>query len=353
MISMHLVRLSLFAAILIDCGCSNSSHVVIGQSRPPLDPSVVQVYYHAPARYDEIAILDARSSGMTTQGETDRLIARLKEEAAELGANGVLLSGIADQHGGSVLVGSATATSFGNTTTAFGSGVAVPVTYKAGTGLAIYVYDSHVNGGAQSHPQDTILAPSKTSSGPWSKLELGMARRSVREILGEPNESRGSDGELEWSYSDGGTVRFENFFVVTWVSPGTQATAKAPPRADPLQVNGPPTPSALALPDWLDGSSIVAADATFLGRVTKNAAVEDSIANSNSLYGGSSAGASIFNSQSPYGSPTGAYSPWNESTRTAPRVVSRDGSRWMFVSVNPTLTPRLDPFAVVAFVKSR
>src|SRR5450631_1842038 len=102
-----------------------TSHVMMGQARPPIAPALVQVYFHPPAaKYEEIAMLDTSSRGgfgFTAQGKTDIVINRLKEEAAKLGANGVLLQGMADQAGGSISTGFGQASMSGNH--AYGSGV--------------------------------------------------------------------------------------------------------------------------------------------------------------------------------------------------------------------------------------
>lgn len=84
----------LFAAALA-AGCASSSKVMLGQARAPIDPAQVQVYRTTPAGAQEVAQLEATSAvGFGTQGQTDAAIARLKREAAALGANGVVLLGV-------------------------------------------------------------------------------------------------------------------------------------------------------------------------------------------------------------------------------------------------------------------
>ena len=76
--------------------------------RPPIDPGDVEVYTSPPRHYEEIALLDASSVGSlgrASEAGTDEAIYRMKEDAAKLGANGVLLTGMADQYGGSLGVG--------------------------------------------------------------------------------------------------------------------------------------------------------------------------------------------------------------------------------------------------------
>jgi hypothetical protein len=119
-------------------GCA-TSHVMVGQARPPISPDQVQIYLHPPAnKYSEIALLDTSSKGsfaITAQGKTNVVMDRLKAEAAKLGANGILLEGVGDQAGGSVGTGYAT----GSGHSAFGFGSAATVYHKKGGGLAIYV----------------------------------------------------------------------------------------------------------------------------------------------------------------------------------------------------------------------
>jgi hypothetical protein len=82
---------AVFAAMLF--GCATSSHVMIGTARPPISPESVRVYVQPPEKYEEIAALDATSSGsfaITSQQNMDKAIGRMKEEAAKLGANGIL-----------------------------------------------------------------------------------------------------------------------------------------------------------------------------------------------------------------------------------------------------------------------
>jgi hypothetical protein len=123
-------------------GCAHSSHVLIGTARPAISPDQVKVYLHPPARYEEVAIIDASSQGsmaFTDQQKMNRVIDRMKAQAAELGANGILLESAGDQYAGSVETGFGSATGYGNTATATGLGVSAGVFMKSGKGLAIYV----------------------------------------------------------------------------------------------------------------------------------------------------------------------------------------------------------------------
>ena len=93
-------------------------------------------------KYEEIALLDTSSKGsfsITAQGKTNAVIDRLKAEAAKLGANGILLSGVGDQAAGSVGSGFGTAIATGHSAFGVGFGSSATVFQKKGDGLAIYV----------------------------------------------------------------------------------------------------------------------------------------------------------------------------------------------------------------------
>ena len=136
----YLLALALAATAL--CGCA-TSHVMVGQARPPISPDLVKIYFRAPeTKYEEIALLDTSSKGgfgFTAQGKTDVVINRLKEDAAKLGANGILLQGVGDQAGGSISSGFGQATASGNHAFASGIGFSGNVIHKTGSGVAIYV----------------------------------------------------------------------------------------------------------------------------------------------------------------------------------------------------------------------
>ena len=130
------LTVALTALLLAACA---TSHVMLGKARPPISPEEVQVYDHPPpGPYQEIARLDTSSQGsfsFTAQGKTDAIIRRLKAEAAKLGANGVLLEGIADQVSGSI----GTAAGTGGYSGGGGIGINAGLSRKIGGGLAIYV----------------------------------------------------------------------------------------------------------------------------------------------------------------------------------------------------------------------
>ena len=145
-----MIELRLLGRLLIVFGLASgaltacaSSHVMIGKARSPISPEAVQIYTQPPtAKYEEIATLDTSSQGsfsFTAQRKTDQVIKRLKQEAAKLGANGVVLQGIGDQMSGTIGTGLGRDSYSGNTAVGGGIGISTGLHHKIGSGLAIYV----------------------------------------------------------------------------------------------------------------------------------------------------------------------------------------------------------------------
>ncbi|MDE2305001.1 MAG: hypothetical protein KGL34_05535 [Gammaproteobacteria bacterium] len=130
-----------FAAIALSACVS--SHVMLAPARPPLPPEAVKIYFQPPATaYQRIALLDTSSRysfSLTEQGKTDAVIQRLKIEAGKLGANGVLIEGLADRPTGSVGTGLGHAEFSGGSAFSTGIGFSGTVVQKFGHGIAIYV----------------------------------------------------------------------------------------------------------------------------------------------------------------------------------------------------------------------
>jgi hypothetical protein len=124
-------------------GCA-SSHVIVGTVRPPISPEAVTIYLTPPPNYEQVALIDASSRGSFAVGDQhkmDKAIARLKAEAAKLGANGVLLKGTGAVASGSVGAGGGGASGSGHGVTFGGIGISGDLTSKVANGVAIYVPD--------------------------------------------------------------------------------------------------------------------------------------------------------------------------------------------------------------------
>ena len=73
-------------------GCTTGSVIVVDSSRAPLDPADVRIYLIPPAEYSLLGVVEASSEvAFSSQAAQDRMLTELKEQAASIGANGVLL----------------------------------------------------------------------------------------------------------------------------------------------------------------------------------------------------------------------------------------------------------------------
>ncbi|HVI57825.1 MAG TPA: hypothetical protein VM619_02980 [Luteimonas sp.] len=137
---MRIILAALFALALSACA---SSALVTGTPRAPIDPSQVRIYYQAPpGRYEEIAQLETGSGAFTygEQNKMDSVVAKLRKEAAKLGANGVLFRGTADGYGnGGVSVGAGGGRIGGHGFSSGGIGVDISPRQKYARGIAIWV----------------------------------------------------------------------------------------------------------------------------------------------------------------------------------------------------------------------
>ena len=144
---MHQGRRNLAGAVAVTLvtvwltACASSS-VLVGKARTAIQPEQVKLYLRPPKKYEEVALLEASSKAsfaVTDQGKMDAVIQRMKEEAAKLGANGILLQGTGNEYMGSVNTGVGSATMSGKTAFATGFGTSVGIMQKAGNGIAIFV----------------------------------------------------------------------------------------------------------------------------------------------------------------------------------------------------------------------
>ena len=112
------------------------------ESYPPISPSEVKIYLQPPPTFEQIAILNASASSMFGtggQGSVDKVIQRLKEQAAKLGANGIILEGMSDRQTGSLGGGSGSTSYSGNSAVGVGAGASLGIFKKTGEARAIFV----------------------------------------------------------------------------------------------------------------------------------------------------------------------------------------------------------------------
>jgi hypothetical protein len=139
-----LSRLFILAGVLaaLTACASSDSFVMVGAARPAISPAEVKIYSHSPPMYEEIALLNASTSHMFTPGgqkTIDEVIEKLKEQAAKLGANGVILGGFADRQTGSLGTGVGSSSVSSNSSVGVGVGGSFGIYKKNGQGRAIFV----------------------------------------------------------------------------------------------------------------------------------------------------------------------------------------------------------------------
>ncbi len=140
-----MVKKSLAALCLVLLAGCATSHVLVGTQRAPVSPDSVRVYLEPPPKFERIALLESSSEGaafaFTNQQKTNKVMERLKAEAASLGANGILISGMTSATRGGVV--NTFGNAYGNAAGAsyVGTGIVAPVVVKEGSAIAIYVGD--------------------------------------------------------------------------------------------------------------------------------------------------------------------------------------------------------------------
>lgn len=118
-------------------GCASTDKLMLGEARAPIDPSEVRIYRTPPPGAIDIAEIDASSAiGFGTRGQDAAVMDRLRQEAAALGANGLLILGRGNSR--SPVGMSVGGGSYGRNS-AVGVGIGIPTTQKQATAVAMYV----------------------------------------------------------------------------------------------------------------------------------------------------------------------------------------------------------------------
>jgi hypothetical protein len=130
------------ASWILVAGCAPASHVLVGAVRAPIPVEQVVIYSQPPANSQDVAILNASSNSVFSPGGqrvTDKVIQRLKVQAAQLGANGVVLQGFSDAVTGSLGTGVGSDSYSRHSAVGVGAGASFGIYKKTGEALAIYV----------------------------------------------------------------------------------------------------------------------------------------------------------------------------------------------------------------------
>ncbi len=139
---LRFVRRTTVALIIAVSAACAPTQLLTGAARPPIDPSQVVVYSAAPPQYESIAVIRASERSLIASGGAqaiDRVVLRLKEHAAKLGANGLILDDFDDQQSVSFGAGAGADTYTHNGSISLSLGGFFGLFKKTGTGRAIYV----------------------------------------------------------------------------------------------------------------------------------------------------------------------------------------------------------------------
>lgn len=176
--------------LFVACTLTRGSGLVVGETRPSISAADVKIYTKPPENFEEIAIIsaDSRNDFASKQNLSDAAVLRLKEEAAKLGANGIILEGIGDYQVGSTGVAFVPATG-----SAIITGSSTVRTGKEVRGLAIYVASAEEQLRQEKDRADLAARPARletvdTVIRPGMHMDdvvkmLGKATRTTSEIV--------------------------------------------------------------------------------------------------------------------------------------------------------------------------
>jgi hypothetical protein len=97
------IAAAMMSISLIGCAITNETSVLTGTPRTPTVPEQVKLYTSPPKKFVEIAIIstDAAHDFMSKQALVDKAVQNAKNQAAKVGANGILLDALGDLQLGS------------------------------------------------------------------------------------------------------------------------------------------------------------------------------------------------------------------------------------------------------------
>jgi hypothetical protein len=134
--------LSPMTLLLMLTACASTAPVIVGHTRPAIPVEQVKVYSHPPAVFEDIATLSASSKSAFSPGgpqQIDKVVGRLKQQAAQLGANGLILEGFSDAKTVSLGTGVSSESYSRSSAVGIGVGGSFGIFKKTGKGRAIFV----------------------------------------------------------------------------------------------------------------------------------------------------------------------------------------------------------------------
>jgi hypothetical protein len=98
----NLIQMCIIFLFTTIIGCASGSTIMTGKAKPSINPSEVKIYLETPQEFETIALIEASSTiEFSRQSAQDRVIQELKNRAAKIGANGILLTKSGSQNSGS------------------------------------------------------------------------------------------------------------------------------------------------------------------------------------------------------------------------------------------------------------
>jgi hypothetical protein len=89
----YITLITAVAFLAVVTGCTTGSHKVTGTLREPISPEAVMIYSSMPPHAEVIGLISADSfGGATLQDANADALNKLRSEAGQLGANGVVVN---------------------------------------------------------------------------------------------------------------------------------------------------------------------------------------------------------------------------------------------------------------------
>jgi hypothetical protein len=139
---MRAMRGTMLMGVLLTAACAPTTQILTGIARPPIPISDVTIYSTLPPVFQEIAVLTASNKsafGSGGQKSIDKVVERLKEQAAKLGANGLVLEDFYDRQTASIGTGVGSDSYTHNGSVSLGVGAGIGIFKKTGKARAIFV----------------------------------------------------------------------------------------------------------------------------------------------------------------------------------------------------------------------
>lgn len=139
---MKYLRVLVAAVCVSIIGCAPAPPKLAGPARTPIPVEQVKIYDVPPANAQDVAVLHASSHSVFSPGgpsDTDKVVQRLKVQAAQLGANGLVLQGFSDRQTASLGTGVGSESYGRSSAVGVGASGSFGVFKKTGEALAIFV----------------------------------------------------------------------------------------------------------------------------------------------------------------------------------------------------------------------